>query len=253
MELILAWRNPADRRWYPVARIDRDEGDYRLRYLKGILHSDITPYALVHGMDNPEVEYRSHELFPFLKNRVYNRKRSDYERYRQWLGLDPQQMRDPLVELAVSGGVRATDPYQLFPVPEPREGRYESTFFIHGTRYVAKEVANGNSLREGNRLLLQLDIQNSVDPRAISLRTESDDHKAIVGYIPWLMHDDVRILLDRCGVHNVKVYVSAVSSDAPHMLKYRCILTAPWPAGFTPYSGPDFQPLAGERQVAIVA
>ena len=118
MELILVWRNPTDRRWYPVARIDRVAGNYRLRYLKGILYSDISAHAVVPGMDDREVEYRSPELFPFLKNRVYNRKRSDYDR---------------------------------------------------------------------------------------------------------------------------------------KLLDYRCRLTAPWPEGFTPYSGADFQPLVGERQVAIVA
>jgi hypothetical protein len=253
MELILAWRSPTDRRWYPVARIDRDNEKYRLRYVKGMLRSDVARHAVVPGMENPELEYRSDELFPFLKNRIYNRKRSDYGRYRRWLGLDDVEIHDPLAELAVSGGVRATDSYQLFAVPEQHNGRYENTFFIHGSRYVAEEVADGNLLREGDRLLLQLDIQNSVDPGAIALRTDNDEHKVIVGYIPRVMQSDVRTLLDKTEAHAVTVHVSAVSNDAPHMLKHRCLLTAPWPSGFTPYSGPDFQPVAHDRHVAIVA
>jgi hypothetical protein len=253
MELILAWQNPKTRRWYPVARVDRDGDEYRLRYVNGLSDPGVLADAIIPGLEDPSVEYRSRSLFPFLKNRIYNRKRADFGRYREWLGLNDGEIADPLKELAVSGGVRATDSYQLFPVPAQSDGRYVTTFFIHGSRYVADAISAVTAIHSQDRLLLQLDIQNAADPAAISLRTDRNSDKAIVGYIPRLMQFDVHALIEKNGPESVTVRVDGVYTDAPLSLRHRCILSAPWPSGFQAYAPRQFQPVSTDQRMAVVA
>jgi hypothetical protein len=172
MELIVAWQHPSSRRWHPVARLSRGGEEYSLRYVQGVTKPDMGGPALLPGMEDIHVEYRSRTLFPFFRNRLYNRKRADIDRYCQWLGLSRDDIEDPLVELAASGGTRATDDYQVLRIPEPMAGQYRSSFFVHGVRY-ALHSSHGEAAgpghnpgpSAGDRLYLQLDIQNPADPK----------------------------------------------------------------------------------------
>lgn len=256
MELILAWQNTVTRRWSPVARISREGNEYVLRYVHGVMSPQAGAAATLPGMENVHVEYRSRTLFPFFQNRLYNRKRADWDRYRSWLGLTSEDMNDPMVELAASGGIRATDPYQLLRVPERCDGQYSTQFFVHGSRYAYPLPDADNEdeqavMQRGDRLLLQFDIQNPVDPSAISLRT--DTQKRIVGFLPRLIDRDVQRLVEENGPETVRVTLNEISEDAPHNLRYRCTLSAPWPADFVPFSDPEYLPIDTTDAVAFVA
>lgn len=117
MELILAWQNSSTHRWYPIARVTRERSEYVLRYVHGVTLTEVGEAATLPGMEDVHVEYRSRTLFPFFQNRVYNKKRADWNQYREWLGLSADQMKDPLLELSASGGIRATDSYHLTIAP----------------------------------------------------------------------------------------------------------------------------------------
>lgn len=256
MELILAWQNSATHRWYPIARIGREESEYVLRYVQGVMLPEVGAAATLPGMENVHVQYRSRTLFPFFQNRLYNRKRTDWDRYRDWLGLSPDEIADPLLELSASGGIRATDPYQLLKVPERLDGQYSAQFFVHGTRHAypfhnADNADGPGDVQRGERLLLQFDVQNPVDSSTISLRT--DTHKRIVGFLPRLIDRDVQRLIAENGTEKVTVTLNEISEDAPLNLKYRCTLSAPWSAKFIPFSDPEFRPIDTTDAVAFVA
>jgi hypothetical protein len=256
MELIVAWQNPSSRRWRPIARLSRHGNEYSFRYVEGVNGTDAGMAAILPGMDDVHVEYRSRTLFPFFQNRLYNRKRTDRDRYREWLGLTREDMDDPLVELAASGAGRATDGYQVLKVPEPVNGSYVSRFFVHGTRYVlspndVSEHDRFPELKNGERLFLQLDIQNVADPGAMSLRTETP--KRLIGFVPRLMDADLQRLINTNGPDRVVVTLAAVLEDAPLNLRYRCHIESPWPERFVPYSQPEFQPIRQSTTIAFVA
>lgn len=247
MELILAWQNSVTRRWYPIARIGREETEYVLRYVQGVMLPEVGPAATLPGMENVHVQYRSRTLFPFFQNRLYNRKRADWDRYRDWLGLTSDEIADPLVELSASGGTRATDPYQVLKIPERVDEQYSAQFFVHGPNNVDEH----GDVQPGERLLLQFDVQNLVDPSAISLRT--DAHKRIVGFLLRLIDRDVQRIIAENGPETVTVTLNDVSEDAPLNLRYRCSLSAPWPPDFVPFSESEFRPIDTTDAVAFVA
>ena len=251
MELILAWQNRVTRRWIPVARIGRDDDGYWLRYTEGVADSQARSQALLAGLEDVDIEYRSNDIFPFLRNRIYNKRRGDVRRYLDWIGLDSELSDDPLAELAASGGPRATDSYELHPVPEPVAGQYLVSFFVHGPRYTG--VVHGTEVepQTGSRLYLQLDIQNEADPEAISLRF--DDPKVLLGYLPRMLGGDIHRLLASNGQDGVRAYLAARNDDAPLRMRYRCRIECAWPEGFRPFDAPEFRPLARVRSAAVVA
>lgn len=256
MELIVAWQNQTSRLWRPIARLSRHGDEYSFRYVQGVNSPDAGASAILPGMDDVHVEYRSRTLFPFFQNRLYNRKRTDRDRYREWLGLTREEMNDPLAELAASGAGRATDGYQMLTVPEPVNGSYVSRFFVNGARYVftpndIPEHGGFPNLRNGDRLFLQLDIQNVADPGAMSLRTETP--KRLIGFVPRLMEADLQRLMDTNGPDRVVCTLAAVLEDAPLNLRYRCHVKSPWPEQFIPYSEPEFQPISRSTAIAFVA
>lgn len=91
-------------------------------------------------------------------------------------------LNDPSISLlARSGGRRPTDSFEVFPVPErDSQGQYHVHFFAHALRYLPTESRQRiHTLQIGDELHLLHDLQNSVDSRALLLRTQ-DLQSAIV-------------------------------------------------------------------------
>lgn len=106
--------------------------------------------------------YKSDELFPIFANRILAKNRPEYRDYMKWLGLSDAQY-DALEELARTGGLRATDSLELFPCPEPPQGKtYEVYFFCRGLRHLQKDnQERASNLQQGERLYLAQDLQNT--------------------------------------------------------------------------------------------
>src|ERR1700726_2154827 len=115
--LFLAWQDQGEsRRWFPVGRLDADQFPTRFsfRYIRGAEEANkITGFSPLDDFPDFHVIYRSSELFPMFQNRVLHPSRSDFPEYMQWLDMDPRN-NDPLDILAVSGGHRATDHFEVF-------------------------------------------------------------------------------------------------------------------------------------------
>lgn len=122
-------------------------------------------------------EHRSGELFPVFAERVVHPHRPDHDRSLELLGLAPEA--GPFEVLAVSGGRRTGDTYELTPLPEP--GDVELPFLVHGIRHLAHhERALLDELEPGQLLSLAHEPSNPVNERAV-LVTRSGTR---LGYVP---------------------------------------------------------------------
>ena len=141
--MFLAWQDQApSHRWFPVGRLDAyaERALYRFRYTKGALRAQREAgYPLLLEFPSLEREYWSPDLFPLFGNRVMNRARPDLAEYLH--ALDLAEATDPFEILAVSGGHRATDSYEVFPKIEKKDdGSFACRFFLHGWRHVNREA-----------------------------------------------------------------------------------------------------------------
>lgn len=240
--LFLSWRQPGNR-WWPVGRLLRDEEDFVFSYTEGANTAAQAGFRPLNAFPEFEQVYRSKSLFPIFQNRLPPRSRPDYGDFVEWLDL-PRDERDPLVLLARSGGQRETDMFEVFSAPEPQaDGRYRSTFFLHGLRHrgpeAEEEVAG---LRSGDELSLEAEPGNPQDPHAIRILARA--HGVHIGFVPWCLCSDVHTLI-AAAPGAVRVQLRRLNpAPAPVQFRVLCELEAPWPEGFVPLGGPEFRALA---------
>lgn len=238
--LYLAWRQP-DRRWWPVGRLSHDGPEYVFAYTKGALSAAEGGFRPLLSFPDFDQVYVSKELFPLFGNRLPPRSRSDYRDFVEWLDLGPGES-DAMGMLARSGGRRETDMFEVFPVPTPSpDGRYESTFFVHGLRHRGPEAEEeARRLAPGDPLVLQPDAENPHDARA--LRILSTPRGTHLGFVPRYLCDDVHHLSAAAGQAGVNVRVRRINAPpTPAQFRVLCSLDAPWPDGLRALSHPDFE------------
>lgn len=239
--LFVAWRRP-DGLIVPVGRLTQrmspDGTIFRFVYLKGAERN--TEFPGLPGLTNLHRSYEEPVLFPVFSNRVMPRDRADYGAFVDQLDLSVEA--DPFEVLGRSEGVRETDRIEVFPGPERTEyGWLFTLFFARGIRHLPGADEAVDTLQVGDQLLLIPEPTNPVNPRAVLLNTRTDTS---VGWAPDylldLLHD-----LENLNGEAPRILVEHVNpvSVAPH-LRLLCRAVAPWPAGYEPFTGPDFQPLA---------
>lgn len=246
--LFVAWQNPADRRYYPVARLVHNASSspelFEFAYIHGARtaakEAGFTPFL---AFPNIEQVYVSQELFPFFLNRLLPRSRPEYDDFVSSLELDPAHA-SPLQILGRSGGGRVTDNIELFALPtfDSESYCYCTAFLVHGLRHMPVAAQERVlALKHGEQLPWYLDVQNPAEPwRAMGLRTE-DRHN--VGFIPTYLLDDVQTLLDKCFEINVHV-LSVNLPPTPLAQRLLCELRSCWPEKFKPYASQVFQTIA---------
>src|SRR5437867_8902378 len=127
--LFLAWQDKRlTREWFPVGRLDISPGadSYRFRYIKGAQRAESSA-GFSPLMDFPDWNrtYESSVLFPLFMNRVIQSTRQDFPEYMQMLDLPEDS--GPADILAVGGGQRATDNFEVFPMLERKpDGSFDS-------------------------------------------------------------------------------------------------------------------------------
>jgi HIRAN domain len=239
--LYLGWQDPKGRYWFPVGQLSFDGQVYRFAYTKGALKSpNFIPFG---KMEDLKVVYESKELFPLFANRLLSKTRPENKAFLNWLHI-PNSEEDPLTLLGRSEGIRGTDSLMVFPRPEKSsDGTYHVFFFSHGLRYLPKYAVEAvNELHPGSRLFLMPDPQNRHDRHAVALRT--DDPFQVVGYCPRYLSNDFLVLLTSATPDTPLVKVERVNHGAPLQLRLLCSLRAPWPEGFEPCSGEEYEVLA---------
>ncbi|HEU0122637.1 MAG TPA: HIRAN domain-containing protein [Bryobacteraceae bacterium] len=174
----------------------------------------------------PSIErtYTSEKVFPLFSNRVLPSNRAEYDDYLKWLNI-PETERDPIAILARSGGQRATDTLEVFPMPSRNDsGCYEFHFLVHGLSHMPRESAERVAhLRPGERLLAMRDVQNAKDAKAIALRTAETlpNDVYIVGYLPRYFCNDFFDLAEG-GIYPEISVERVNSSPAPIQFRLLC-------------------------------
>jgi hypothetical protein len=238
--LYVTWRRP-DRLIVPVGmltqRLVDDDVSYEFVYLK--LAEQQALFEPLPGLPDLHRRYESSRLFPVFANRQMPRERPDYDAFVQRLHLD--SAADPFEVLERSEGRRATDRIEVFAAPSrSNQNELVSLFFVRGIRHVEGAADAVAQLLAGDELELVNEPENPVNPRALLVSTRTGEP---VGYAPDYLVDTIHDLWEQDGAH-LHVTVEHVNppDSAAHMMLL-CRLTAPWPAGFEPFSGPDFRPL----------
>ncbi|MBX3103794.1 MAG: hypothetical protein KF867_02360 [Cryobacterium sp.] len=219
--LLLVWQNPNTRQFLAVGQLDAlDQGRFAFRYLENALaDDDFQP--LVEFPETGGV-YVSDELPAFFANRVLSQERSNYGAYLQWLGIDSLGEEDvPLEVLVRTGGGRATDTFHVLDVPTQTPETFVSRFFVSGIRHVDSVGDVLASVKSGDRLQLELEEANPVNPKAV-LVDSADGRK--IGYVPdWLCAEVHRFVKDGWEVTAV---AERVNHDAPAHVRLLCRIEA---------------------------
>lgn len=242
LTLFLVWQDSESRKWYPIGRLERHNGDYVYSYIRGarlaIEEADFRPFD---SFPKLEDHYLSTDLFPLFSNRVPPKSRPEYKDYLEWLAIAKNE-DEPMALLMRSGGRRNTDAFEVIPVPEQDEqGNYIVYFFPHGLRYMETSALERiKTLNSGEHLSLVHDCDNPVDPDAIALMTE-DGYK--VGYCPRYLLADVWASHTDWHTGNMPVKVVRINlGDAPLQYRLLCKLTSK----IEPYHSEQFLPISQE-------
>lgn len=239
-KLFLAWRNPKTRTWTPVGILEYKKNLYYFKYTKG---ADSKEFQTFGQMTDLRQTYSSETLFPIFKNRLLSKSRPEYEDFLNWLDIVKTDEKNDLLELARSGGIRATDDLQLFPMPEKnKDGKYEVLFFSHGLSHIAENYTQRLSLlKKNDKLLIMKDIQNPIDNNALVLRTKEDPVE-ILGYCPSFFIADFNKLIKKNTSEKVQVYIQKINNHAPFQLKLLCKFTTDWPNDFVAFNDEIYLP-----------
>ena len=239
--LFVAWRRP-DGLVVPVGVLSmyrrEDVRNYEFVYLK---NAERQPgFQALPGLVDLHEVHRSPTLFPVFANRVMPRDRPDYERFLEHLDLTADA--DPFEVLARSEGHRATDRIEVFPQPSRSDaGELTTVFFARAIRHIDGADQVVAQLAEGDELQLLPDLDNPVTSRAVLLNAATSER---VGWVPDYLLDLLHDLRDENAAWPVVRVEHVNPIHVPAHLRLLCRLSAPWPSGYQPFTGPDFQPLA---------
>jgi hypothetical protein len=191
---LVLWQSPSDRSYHRVGTLERDTEGYTFHYLPGA--QGTSGFEAFAGFPDPDVEYRSEELFPMFANRVMTPRRDNYDAYVQSLGLSDARP-EPFEVLARTLGTRATDLVQLLPVPTiDAQGLLSFYFLVHGSRHVDAEAERLGRLQPGDDLYLAPEDDNEVSPVAVLVDSQPQPTRdRALGYVPDVLAPLVRALL----------------------------------------------------------
>jgi hypothetical protein len=239
--LYVAWRDPETRHISPVGLlIQRATGSltmFTFGYLKAA--ESLDRFQVLPGFPDLHRRYNSRSLFPVFANRVMPRERPDYGDYVERLNLDVEA--DPFEVLGRSTGSRATDRIEVFPCPERAEdGQLSCLFFARGIHHLEGAAEAVDLLQAGDALRLVDEPENEVNPRALLLHARSGE---AVGYAPDYLVEFMHDLREFNDSDPEVLVVHVNPRDAAPHLRLLCRVSGSAPADYSPFAGPEFQPL----------
>lgn len=237
--LFLAWQAPADRAWFPVGRLDADTAlsRYRFNYTRGALSAQREGFHPVVSFPSFSESYESSELFPMFKNRVLQPRR-DFSSYLASLALDRP---DPIEILAVTGGERQTDSFEVFPkIEKQADDSFVCRFFLHGLRHMSEAAQHRAALlKPGEPLGVSLELNNPKHGLAIQLT--SGDYE-FIGWTPRFIVGDLLKAINknpRLSASVVQVNAGGIPLNRRVLVEMRGFL----PSGIEPMADGDFLPI----------
>jgi hypothetical protein len=186
----MCWIRPDQDEKHSV--LDYDGQTYRFEYLASA--SDVEDFRPFIGFPELDRIYEAERLWPFFALRVMDRRRPDFPRYVEWLGLPLDAT--PLDILSRSGGERKGDAVQVIEEPPvDLAGITESIFLVRGARYATDQYSSASAaeaLAPGDRLSVVPDPSNPANPSALLIATTD---RLPIGWVPDLLIPYVRIVL----------------------------------------------------------
>lgn len=242
--LYLAWQAPAPTRaWFTIGRLsvarDREHPLYVYQYTEGALRANkevgLDPLPAFPDFRH---RYEASELFPLFKNRVIDPHRRDFADYLRSLDLDPRHP-DPIEILAVTGGIRQTDSFEVFPkIEKAPDGGFSCRFFLHGLRHVSEEGQRRGLLLQPNEALrVSLELDNPVSGYAIQL---ASTEYQFLGWAPRYLVMDLLQAISQSPRLSARV-VRVNETTVPLNRRILVELSGKWPEGYDPMSGREFQ------------
>lgn len=241
--LFLAWQDQRkeSRLWFPVGRLDVHAESllYRFRYIRGAERAKTEAgFPLLAEFPSLDEDYRSSELFPLFQNRIMNRRRPDFADYLS--GLDLPEAADPMEILAVSGGTRVTDAYEVFPKLVKREdGSFTCRFFLHGWRHVNQAAQERiDHLTKWDDLYVTLELTNPATGLAVQIQT-TDYH--MIGWTPRYLVTDLVAAMTESPQYSARI-VRLNPLPAPSKQRVLIEMRGRWDE-HEPMASDDFKPL----------
>ena len=237
----LAWQAKQNRGWFPIGQLDVDVDcdDYRFRYIQGAeqAQEEVGFTPLTEFPDLSE-NYRSAKLFPTFKNRVMPRSRPGFVTYMR--DLDLPEAVNPIEILAVNGGHRATDAYEVFPKIEKHEnGIFTCRFLLHGSRHLDTEAQSRiDRLAPDEKLYAQVERDNPASGLAVKICTIDSQQ---IGWTPRYLAEDLIAAIDETGDYSAHV-VRVNPPPAPSSHRVLIELNGRWDK-HEPMSSDAFKPL----------
>ena len=242
----LAWRSSGDNPgWFPVGQLDvvdagaGSRSNYRFGYIAGAerarREAGFTPLPRFPEFGNV---YESGELFAVFRNRVMSENRASFGDYLESLDLPPEY-REPIHIMALTGGRRRTDSYEVFPKIEPAsEGHFELSFFLHGIQYHAGAAERVGLLEVDERLSLVRE-QTNAGTGLPALRVETLQGEPI-GYTPNYMVSDFQYVRENC-LYPEQLSVARVNAGNPLDSRVLVNVAGCWPEDYQSMIPEDFR------------
>jgi hypothetical protein len=235
-ELILSWQDAKTSQWFPIGRFSKQNNVYSFFYVKGVEQAKKNGFTALASMSDFKQTYHYNDIFPLFKNRILNKSRPDRNEFLEWLNI--KSKNSDFEELAKTGGIKATDNLQLFPVPIKKNNKYVLEFFSQGVSHLSNNSQKRiGKLKKGEKLFFCADLENAQDKNAHLLRTH--DPVEIVGYCPKYFAKDFKKLFD-LSKKSFSIQVKQVNKDAPEQLRLLCEITCDWHKDFSPFAESEF-------------
>ena len=242
-KLFLAWQSKASRAWYPVGVLSANEARNRFsfEYTGGAWEAKADGFHPIASFPKFDAVYKSDELFPVFQNRLINLRRASSVSYLDSFEVNSGRL-DPIETLALTGGTRATDNFEVFPLldNDPVNG-FEAKFFLHGISHMPTDsLARLDELVAGESLQVFFELNNETGRDAIAISTA--DYR-ILGWAPRYLVDD----FCKAAEHHRDLKASVVKvngRDTPLNRRLIVSVRGKLPKGSEPMSSSKFKPIS---------
>ena len=178
-EMWLIWKQPETRRRYKVGILKYDNCEYVFEYINPELKdAKEAGFEYFPGFDNTTQIYKSAELFANIETRLPNFKRPDYLEILNAYNLNKDSNK--LEILRATKGRLITDNYEFVPSFDTNKIEFD----VAGTRHCKDVKKCINLIKVNDKLLLELEPENTYDPNAIKVILEKNGKKYHLGYVP---------------------------------------------------------------------
>lgn len=238
--LFLAWQSPNNRAWFPVGRLEanQEQNKYVFHYTQGVDKAKKEGFHPIGSFPEFAKRYESSELFPLFRNRVLASNRRGFDEYLRTLDMDAASV-DLVDVLAVTGGERQTDSFQVFPkLEKTSESAFTCRFFLHGLRYCPEQNRQRFlALQVGEPLGVLLELNNPVTRLAFQFKTQD---QVLLGWSPRYLVDD--LLGAAVSYHDLQARVILNNPEGTPLNRRILVeMTGTLPQDYEPMSSSDFQ------------